>query len=130
MSRGFSLVELMVVTLIVGLLLAIGVPGFSRYRQTLEYGRGRQQVVLDLMAARQSAITRHVPVAVVFGTPPAVSDIRTYATHIDLDADGVRDANEPVTNRTLPGAVRIEAAALTPVDSVRLDTSGLLAPGT
>lgn len=128
-SRGFSLIELLVAVAVLGLLLGIAVPGLSRYRDTLSQQQARNQLITDLRYARQTSVTRHRSVIVAFGNGSVTTNITSYTLHTDLDGDRVKDSNEPKLFRALPKKVRLSIVALSPVDSLIFDTSGLLIPG-
>lgn len=55
-NRGFNLVELMVVIGVFGLLVAIGVPGFSSYVRSNRLSTSASRLAADLQMARSTAI--------------------------------------------------------------------------
>jgi len=125
-SRGFSLIELMYALIIAALFLAITMPGFGRFRNSMSLKQANAQVLQDVRRARQLAITRRAPVIMRFGTPPTISNITSYTIHVDTNADGVVQSNEMVTVRNLPNGTRLSAVTLTPTDSLKFAVSGLL----
>ncbi|NOT33431.1 MAG: prepilin-type N-terminal cleavage/methylation domain-containing protein [Candidatus Eisenbacteria bacterium] len=129
-SRGFTLVELMVVLVIAGVLVGFSMPGAMKYRSTMTHVKARQMVREDIISARQSAITRHVPVYVRFGTPPTNTNITSYRIHIDTNGDGAVTTGELNDLRNLPSGTRLSLVSLTPVDTIAFITTGLLRPGT
>jgi len=56
--RGFTLIETMIVVVIVGIVLAIGLPAFSGYRNDMKLRQARAMLDEDLRMARQIAVTR------------------------------------------------------------------------
>lgn len=128
-SRGFSLIELMIVLVVAGLLLAMGAPAWKGFQRSLLQKQARAEVVQAIRTARQTAITQHAPVIVTFGTPPTTTNITTYAVHIDADGDRVKDSGERWTQRALPATSRLTSVALNPTDSLLFDPSGALMPG-
>jgi type IV fimbrial biogenesis protein FimT len=128
-NAGFSMIELLIVVAVIGVLLGVGIPGFSSFRDTLAKEEAMGQLVADLRHARQTSVTRHRSVVVAFGNGSVTTNITTYTIHTDLDGDRVKDANEVRVQRSLPKRVRLSSVALTPVDSLIFDTSGLLVPG-
>jgi prepilin-type N-terminal cleavage/methylation domain-containing protein len=125
-KRGFSLVELLFTLAIVGIVLAITMPGFMRFRNSMSLKQANAQVLQDVRRARQLAITRRAAVVVRFGTPPSISNITSYTIHVDKNSNNNVEPNEIVTVRNLPTGTRLSAVSLTPVDSLRFDPSGLL----
>ena len=125
-TRGYSLIELMWTLVVAGIVLAIATPGFGTYRSSMSLKQANAQVLQDVRRARQLAITRHAPVIVSFGAPPSVSNITSYKIHVDTNGDNLVQGSEMVTLRNLPTGTRLSAVSLTPVDSLRFDSSGLL----
>ena len=128
-QQGFSLVELLIVVVLASILIAVGLPGYGSYRKSLLKWQVREQLLQDLRGARQAAITRHIPVMVVFGNGVANTNLTTYSVHTDLNADGVAQAGEPRTLKKLPKGGVLTLVQLTPNDSLKFDTSGLLRAG-
>ena len=129
-TRGFSLIELLFALVIAGIILAVAMPGFGRFRASMALKQANSQLLQDVRRARQLAVTRRAPVVVRFGAPPVTSGITSYTIHVDTNADGVVQASEMITPRTLPTGTRLSSVVLTPVDSLRFEPSGLLLPGT
>lgn len=128
-QRGFSLIELLVVVAIMGGVIALSVPAFSRYRATLIRRGALRTLIEDIGTARQTSVTRHAPVYMTFGSPPTTTGITSYRVHTDLNDDHMVGASEPVTVRTLPGGVVLSEVALTPIDSLNFATTGILRIG-
>ena len=129
-TRGFSLIELLVALLISGIVLAIAMPGFGRFRNSMALKQANAQVLQDVRRARQLAITRRAPVVLRFGAPPSISNITSYTIHVDTNGDNLVQSGEMVTVRNMPNGTRLSAVTLTPVDSLKFDISGLLRPAT
>src|SRR6266853_1942290 len=101
-AKGFTLIETMVVLVIVGTLLAFGLPAFSRYRNTLVLRETNAQILQDVRRARQLAVTRRAPVVMTFGSPPTTTNITRYTIHVDTNGDNLVQGSELCTSRTLP----------------------------
>jgi len=125
---GFTLMELLIVLTVAGLVLAIGMPAFSSYRNSLALKQARGQLMTDLRAARQFAITRRAPVIVRFRIAP--DSTRSYQIHVDSNANGVVNNGERLIRRSLPARATFASVSLTPADSLVYDISGILWPGT
>jgi prepilin-type N-terminal cleavage/methylation domain-containing protein len=127
--RGFTLIEMLIAVVIAGILIAIGVPAFLSFEKSLRHDSARETLIEDIRRARQIAVTQRHPVIVVFGAPPTTANIRTYTIHVDTNEDGLAQPTEPRELKTLPDGVVLGSVALNPVDSLRFDVTGLLAPG-
>jgi len=64
-SRGFSLVELLVVLVIMGMVSVIAVPWFVKIGQRSQLKSAAFEVQTTLLAARMKAVKRNQPVSVV-----------------------------------------------------------------
>ena len=129
-SRGFSLVELMIVMLVVGIVLAAGLPAYSRFRDDMLVGEARAQLLQDLRVARQTAVTWHCPVIIAFGNGSTTTNVSGYTVHMDTNANGSFDSGERRFSRTMPSRTLLATVALQPTDSLVFDLSGVLRLGT
>lgn len=130
-SRGFTLIELMIALVIVGIVLSTGMPAFGRFRNSMVLRQANAQLLQDVRRARQLAVTRRAPVVMKFGTPPTTTNITTYEIHVDTNADNVAQTGEVRTLRRLPRGTKLDAVSmLSQVDSLTFDISGTLKLGT
>jgi prepilin-type N-terminal cleavage/methylation domain-containing protein len=125
-QRGFSLIELMVVLILVGIILGVATPSFGRYRLTLVSERTKSQLFEDIRAARQRAITQHAPVIVAFGNGVSTTNITTYTIHFDANGDKVAQSTELKMSRTVPRDSKLSKVSLVPPDTLIFDVSGML----
>jgi prepilin-type N-terminal cleavage/methylation domain-containing protein len=65
-KRAFSLVEILVVVAIIGIIALVGIPAFSKFYQMYKMRTVMNQLVNDIRAARQEAITSGFPVKLTF----------------------------------------------------------------
>ena len=128
-AKGFTLIETMIVVTVAGIILAVGMPAFSRYRSTLSLEQAKAQLLHDVRDARQRAVTRRIPVYMRFGTPPTTTDITSYQIHVDTNGNRLVDNGESVSNHRLPANTSLALVSLSPVDTLNFDISGILWPG-
>jgi len=129
-ARGFTLIELMMVVVVVGIVLTAGMPAFSKFRDDLMIVQARTQVQQDLRMARQVAVTRHCAVIVTFGDGSATTDIVNYSVLYDANGDGSVSSGERYFNRRMPNRTRLSSVTLSPTDKLSFDMSGVLLAGT
>ena len=75
--NAFSLVELLLVLVLMGVLMALAVPRFSAIRDGASVRAAMADLGADFSMARQSAITRRAPVAVVLDTAFGIVELRS-----------------------------------------------------
>lgn len=88
---GFSLVEVMVVTVVIGITLAASVPSFSRFMQSSSLDSASKQVAGHFRLARATAVAQGVPQLVLW------SNYDYYYMMTDTDRNGIYTAGEDYT---------------------------------
>ena len=63
--RGFSLIEMMIAVVIVGLLLMAGVPAYTTWIQNLQIRTGAEAILNGMQLARAEAVRRNTNVRFV-----------------------------------------------------------------
>ena len=94
--EGFTLIETIMVLVVVGIIMAIGAPNFSKWKEKHEINGQAQKVYFDLMLARTSAVKNNNLVRVTFNTTS-----HTYTIHDDTNDDGTQDSGEAVKSVAL-----------------------------
>jgi type IV fimbrial biogenesis protein FimT len=100
-SRGFTLLELMVVLAVAAVILSIGVPSFNDFRRNSRITGVANDFLGAVQSARSEAIKRQVPVAVCPSDNPAADDatctdgpFRGWITFVDVNNDCLRDEDD------------------------------------
>jgi prepilin-type N-terminal cleavage/methylation domain-containing protein len=98
-NGGFTLAELMIVILIMGLIAVLALPGYTRFLQNWKLNGEADQFAAALRTARSAAVMKNTNAVFVFNV-----NNRTYFYFEDTDRDGVRDNNEyrSATYRLIP----------------------------
>ena len=68
-SKGFSLVELIIVMAIIGIVLAIASPSFYKYRQNTNLKEAARDLAGDISFWRQTSVAENVRYRIVFDQP-------------------------------------------------------------
>jgi prepilin-type N-terminal cleavage/methylation domain-containing protein len=78
-NRGFTLLEVIVAVTIAGILLALALPRFASARDAHAVGGAMDVLSAEFSLARQTALSRRAPVAIVFDTAVGVVRVRSGA---------------------------------------------------
>jgi len=118
---GFSLLELLVVLLIVGVTASLGVMGYRSYQENTAARRAAEVFVMDLSMARSAAVRERRAVAVVFDEANLIYRIRTHQGGADGDGRQIQ-----VRDFSPRGEIRLGGVSLDLVgDSVVFNARGL-----
>ena len=88
-QRGFNLIELMVVVLLIGLSLLLSIPAFGRFQRSWRLMGEVDRVASTMRTARSVAITKNIDAVFEFDT-----STHTYFYFEDEDGNGSRAASE------------------------------------
>jgi type IV fimbrial biogenesis protein FimT len=101
-TRGFSLMELMVVLALAAVMLSLGVPSFNDFRRNSRITGVANDFLGTIQSARSEAIKRQLPVAVCPSDDPDTAGatctsgvFRGWIAFVDENNDCLRDAADP-----------------------------------
>jgi prepilin-type N-terminal cleavage/methylation domain-containing protein len=99
-NQGFTLLELLIVILFVGIIMAIGIPNFSKLKEKYEINGQAQKVYFDIMLARSTSVNNNNNVSVTFDVSKNL-----YKIHDDTNSDSVEDQGESIKSVNLENNV-------------------------
>ena len=82
-SKGFTLVEILIVIALIGILTAIAAPNISAWVETFKFKNTKREIGITMQLARMKAIARGVEYRVVFDL-----DAETFSLERGNQADG------------------------------------------
>jgi len=98
--KGFTLLELLIVISFVAIIMAIGIPNFSKWKEKYEINGQAQKVYFDMMLARSTSVKNNNNVSVTFNI-----DKNFYKVHDDTNSDGIEDHGESIKSVNLENNV-------------------------
>lgn len=121
-SRGFTLIELVVALVILGILTALSVPAFREFTANRKLAAASFGLVTDLMFARSEALKRRAEVTV---SPVAEADW-TSGWIVSIPGQNLRESG-----RVGSGVLKTDAApgAIVFSDSGRVENAGIVRVG-
>ncbi|HUK63737.1 MAG TPA: GspH/FimT family pseudopilin, partial [Dongiaceae bacterium] len=125
-NRGFSMIELVMTVLIIGVVLVCAMPAAVKYKATMRTVQAREMLIRDIRTARQRAVTGRYPVIIQFGNGLGTTSVTTYNILRDANGDRAATSGELKISRTLPTGTTMSKVSLAPVDSLTFDVSGIL----
>jgi type II secretory pathway pseudopilin PulG len=70
-DSGFTLIDIMITILFIGIVLAVAIPAFQGIATEMRLGQGAREVERELQTARLKAVTTNRPLRVRFNCPEA-----------------------------------------------------------
>ncbi len=89
-QNGFTLLEVMVVIVIIGIMIGIAIPNFNEYLRSRRLSGATMQMYVELMNARQQAVTQNKWVSL------RLENSHQYKIFTDSNKNGVIDTGESV----------------------------------
>jgi len=103
-NKGFTMTELMVVTLVTGIAVAASIPSFSRFRESTAMNSAAEQIAGHFRLMRQTAVAEGTPYIIAF------TGADTYFTIEDTNGDGLFTNGESYGGPYfLPGTTQISS---------------------
>ena len=99
-TQGFTLLELLIVIAFVTIIMAIGVPNFSKWKEKYEINGQAQKVYFDMMLARSTSVKNNNNVSVTFDVSKNL-----YKVHDDTNNNSVEDHGESIKSVNLENNV-------------------------
>lgn len=90
-QKGFTLIELMIVIVVMAILAAIAVPSYREYQAQSRHKGAVRQIASDLMAARMQAISENNWIAL------NIDNSHAYTIFRDIDKNGTKTSTNNVT---------------------------------
>ena len=100
-KRGVSLIEMLTVIVIIGILAAIAIPNFSRWKEKYEINGETKKVYFDLLLAHSTSISNNHNVLVTFDPIN-----NTYKVLKDKNNNGQEDSGETIKSVNLENNIQ------------------------
>ncbi|HOE23133.1 MAG TPA: GspH/FimT family pseudopilin [Smithellaceae bacterium] len=92
---GFTMLEIMIVIAIIGIMLGVAAPNFMDYMKSRRLSGAAMQMYVDLMNARQQAVTQNKWVSL------RLENSHQYKIFTDSNKNGAIDTGESVIDRDI-----------------------------
>ncbi len=117
-QRGFSLMELMIVIIVIGILAAIGVPAFSSWKQQQAVNNATASLLAHLKQARNLAVAENRSVKITFSS-----------TAYTFDADTTGSCG-PCKDNVISYSQFSDSLSISPMTTRTFSSRGTANPGT
>ena len=87
-SKGFTIIEMMIVIAIIGVILTVAAPNFNAYRQNTNLKEAARDISSDISLYRQRAVTENRGYKITFSAAA-----NTYTIQQETVTNGVRTGN-------------------------------------
>ena len=136
-SKGFSVVELLIVMAVAGILMAIGMPSFVDFTRDVRAGSMMSTLTADIQSARSEAVKRNARILFCAratatgnsctGAPGANVWMNGWLVCYDRDSDGACDASTAAEPNpiTVQGAIQAPLAIVGPAANRIMFPTGL-----
>jgi prepilin-type N-terminal cleavage/methylation domain-containing protein len=135
-SAGFSLIELAIVLVVLGIVLGIGIPSYHAFSQDQQLHGAAEAIVRQVQFARIKAMATGTTQSLNFdtaATPPTITTADATHTHTWALPMGIRFATGGATNFTMTNDGRSSSSQFIVLqnrkgirDTVSVETSGLV----
>jgi type II secretion system protein H len=105
-DRGFSLIELLVVMILISLSLALVAPSLSRFSRTAELKGAAQRVAAILRNSRSEAVNKGKIYQIVFN--PQSREVRVHSTEPSEEKDDRKEDSVPEKTYLLPEGIQMK----------------------
>lgn len=107
-DRGFTVIELLIVVVLLGIVLGIGAEGFRSFARGKSVHRAAEAVAAEVELARLYALQRREPVEMVFDEPGRSYAIRVASSGDTLRTRSFRGGDLPLTVLDVGSGDRLE----------------------
>ncbi|MCG6916229.1 MAG: GspH/FimT family pseudopilin [Deltaproteobacteria bacterium] len=123
-TRGFTLIELITIMVIVFILLAVGIPAYMSWVPDMKLRSAIRDIKSDIEMAKSRAIRENTSCALVFDTSTNPDSYMVFMDNVSTNL--VRDAGEPILKTVdIPKNVSMTGASFDGVAAVGFNGRGL-----
>ena len=137
-SRGFTLIEILLVVFVIGTTLAVAVPAVSEAMRTYALNNARQSIVSAVRSARYTAVSKNRTVRVRFNCPSAneFRIVEVVGSGVDSAADRCQSTAYPYPDKDAATAPDVDGPVMRlpqrttfgTFQDIEIDTNGRMTP--